>query len=130
MTDKQTLNPLFQENPMNAICPERYFRIVDTCVSIKQLSSYDEVNLPEALIENVRPGDGLVIASWNEANQWGQVLHLCVVLSVSLDSSRVNVTTADVNIIFKPNPSGRRWWRNEHFKFAKSVQVMLIHGFI
>jgi hypothetical protein len=80
------------------------------------------LTLPQSLADRLRPGDGILIGTWHEESLIGNVSALVVVKSLDIRQNQANVDYVETSLTLKPNPSGRRWWRNAHFKFAESVR--------
>jgi hypothetical protein len=105
----------------SATSPNQYFRIATNNAILSQLNAGEAVPIPYEMMAKIKPNHGLVVADWNENELVGEVVALCVIKSVDLKTSTVSVDSAWVTITLKPNPSGRRWWRNPFFNFAESV---------
>lgn len=78
--------------------------------------------LPPEILMRLRPGEGILIGTWDEDAQVGTVNGLAVVTSLDIPQGRAGIEFTESEITLKPNPSGRRWWRNPHFKFAETVR--------
>jgi hypothetical protein len=76
-----------------------------------------------AFLQQVRPSDGIILASWDAGQRLGLVRYLGVVRSFSNDLSSAVVSWRKSDVVLKPNPAGRRWWTQEKpfFKFASAV---------
>lgn len=107
---------------MNQQIPKTYYRVDVTCS--QQVLSGNEIKivLPQGLESRLKPRHGLIIASWNESTEMGEVNGLGVVKSVNPVEGIAVVIYAPVQIHLKPNPSGRRYWRNPYLCFAKAVE--------
>ncbi len=106
---------------MPGISPKLFYRIPSDPDIVRGLESGDPIPLPYDLAAKIKPSNGLVIADWNEEELVGNVVALCVIKGVDLNNSTASVESALARITLKPNPSGRRWWRNPFFQFASSV---------
>lgn len=80
------------------------------------------LTLPQGLADRLRPGDGVLIGTWNEQSLTGSISALAVVTSLNVQTRQASIEMAETELTLKPNPSGRRWWRNDYFKFAESVR--------
>jgi hypothetical protein len=113
---------LKERRTMNEDSPTNYYLLnleqVDTC----QLESEDILSLPEKLSLRLLPGNGIAIGRWVESEQTGNVSHICIVRSMDNEKSIARVDWVRITLKLKPNPSGRRWWRNAYFRFADSVR--------
>jgi hypothetical protein len=79
---------------------------------------FDQESLPGPLefIRRLRPGEGIVLGSWNDQEQIGRIS----ALGVCVDTKRVD--WREVDFALKPNPAGRTHWRSKpFFCFAASV---------
>ncbi|MND34960.1 hypothetical protein D3C81_212980 [compost metagenome] len=75
------------------------------------------------LIPKVRPKDCVVLAGWDASAQVGNVNALGIVLTVDRLPGRAKILWREVDIVLRPNPSGRQYWvRPKHwFAFAPDV---------
>ncbi len=80
------------------------------------------LSLPLGRAHRFQPGDGILIGTWQEDKLTGSVSGLAVVASLDICQNQAIAEYAKTSLTLKPNPSGRRWWRNAHFKFAESVR--------
>jgi hypothetical protein len=106
---------------MSKLSPSTFYRVQETSEVIAGVRVASELILPTGLAAKIKPGDGLIIAGWDEGSYVGTANILCVVVSVDVHASTVGVEWRQAKIILKPNPSGRRWWRNPYLCFAPEV---------
>jgi hypothetical protein len=77
-----------------------------------------------SLIQKLRPDHGLLLSDWDADNEVGHVIALGIVRSVNVIDAAASVVWCRSSITLRPNPSGRRYWRdNPHFRFADDVAV-------
>jgi Meiotically up-regulated gene 113 len=107
---------------MANIYPSNYFFLKQSSETSQELAKDYDLTVPFDLAQRVRPGDGILLGTWDEEAQLGEISALCVITGINADSATVKTRVASADIHLKPNPSGRRWWRNEHFRFADSVR--------
>jgi hypothetical protein len=75
---------------------------------------------PPDFVQRLRPAEGIALGRWNDEDQVGQVTALGV--CVDRDASGAKIDWREVEITFRPNPSGRTHWRSKpFFGFAASV---------
>lgn len=76
---------------------------------------------PHDFVSSLRPRFGIVLASWNEADQLGHATRFGIVVKAS--ASEAEVKWKEVGHQYRPNPTGRRWWRQSKpfFGFAPDV---------
>lgn len=102
-----------------------FWRIPAPCQEdVEMMISNSVLIASDELFHKLRPKHGVVLASWNESKQMGEVIALGVVKLLSSAHLSANIDWRRVSIALKPNPSGRQYWRNKaYFKFAKNVSV-------
>lgn len=100
--------------------PSKYHKVRYTD-AIEASLDHGEFTVDGDYVEKISPGHGLVIAEWDEQNQQGHVRYLGVAIRVSNTTGIVKLDWAEAEITLKPNPGGRRWWRNQYFGFAPDV---------
>ncbi len=84
----------------------------------------EALNAPPELYHKIKPGHGIVLASWEGGQQVGLVVALGVVVQVNVPGSTAEISWRRANITLKPNPSGRQFWLNKpFFRFADTVAV-------
>lgn len=100
----------------------KYIRI-DPAALIETLGENRESQIigPTNFIESLKAGYGIVEAAWNEQLQLGHASRFGIVLAVHRESARVTWKETDTS--YRPNPSGRRWWKQAKpfFSFAPDV---------
>ena len=106
---------------MYGTSPREFYRLVSTPETITRIKTHGKVQLPTDLASRIRPGNGLIVAGWNEDEQLGTVDVVCVVTSADISSASATVEWREAKITLRPNPSGRRWWRTPFFRFAPAV---------
>lgn len=100
--------------------PLKYHKIRWTD-EIEESLDYGEILLLPDYVGRITPGHGLIIAAWDEELQQGDVKYLGVATHVNNVSGSAKLEWAEAQIMLKPNPSGRRWWRGQYFGFASDV---------
>ncbi|SFG68368.1 GIY-YIG nuclease family protein [Neptunomonas qingdaonensis] len=103
------------------IIPKTFFRVSNSCLIVEDSCGKARIQMPAGLGARLRPRHGLVIAEWNEQEQVGEVSGIGLVVGVNQADSEAELQYCPVNITLKPNPSGRRYWRNPFLGFAKEV---------
>ena len=79
---------------------------------------------PDELFAKLRPKHGILLAKWEESELVGKVLAFGVVHSVNIPEKSTEVSWHRSDVILKPNPGGRQFWRSKlFFKFAKDVSI-------
>jgi hypothetical protein len=79
---------------------------------------------PQDMFVKLRPRHGILLASWDELEMVGFVQALGVVQSVNSLELKAVVSWCASDIILRPNPSGKKFWRTKQFfKFAKDVGI-------
>ncbi len=82
------------------------------------------LNAPPDFYHKIKPGHGIVLASWNSVQQLGLVVALGVVVAVNVSGVKTEISWRRASITLKPNPSGRQFWLNKpFFRFADAVAV-------
>lgn len=115
-----TLNkPQFSGRTMS---PASYWRLVPARAAGVDSCKAQLVE-PAQFIRELRPQDGIVLASWNSAELLGVVAALGIVKSVAADFSSADVEWRDADFSLRPLPAGRRWWTQAkpYFRFARNV---------
>lgn len=76
---------------------------------------------PVDFVATLRPRHGVVVASWDQHDHLGAVSRLGVVLRVGSEGAAVRWASVDLH--YKPNPAGRRYWTQvkPFFGFASEV---------
>jgi hypothetical protein len=76
---------------------------------------------PADFIASLRLRYGIVVAAWDERQELGHATRYGVVLTVGNGQAEVRWSAADAS--YRPNPSGRRWWKQAKpfFGFAPDV---------
>jgi hypothetical protein len=76
---------------------------------------------PIDFVHSLKPGFGIVEASWDESRQLGCATRYGVVVSMKADTAEVRWIQTDAT--YRPNPAGRRWWKQTKpfFSFAPEV---------
>jgi len=100
--------------------PAKYHKVRYTD-EIESSLDHSEISLAEDCVGCISPGHGLVIAEWDEPKLQGNVKYFGVATAVNSTTHIVKLEWAEADIVLKPNPGGRRWWRNQYFGFAASV---------
>lgn len=80
----------------------------------------DSLPGPPEFIRRLRPAEGIVLGSWNDQEQMGQIsaLGLCI----DANGPGAIIDWREVDLSLKPNPAGRTHWRSKpFFCFAASV---------
>jgi hypothetical protein len=106
---------------VNRTSPKSFFRISPDNLLVERLEQNQEVQVPAEICRRVKPGDGLVVAEWDETALLGRVVGLVVVTSVDRDKNVIKGEYARADITLRPNPSGRRYWKAGAFGFAPAV---------
>jgi len=102
--------------------------------SLQEVAAGNEglITGPVDLIAVLKPRYGVVLASWDQSAQLGVASRLGVVLRVGHEG--VAVQWAPVDLRYRPNPSGRRFWTQAkpYFGFAADVaqRYMLASTFV
>jgi hypothetical protein len=104
---------------MSTDTPKAYYMLT---AHLASLGCDGKISLPPGLSDRICPGDGILIGAWQEESLTGNVSGLAVVKSLDIRQNHANIEYVETSLTLKPNPSGRRWWRNPHFKFAESVR--------
>jgi hypothetical protein len=72
--------------------------------------------------QKVAPGDGICLSSYDQGIETGIVRAIGIVLNLDELSGEVKVNWANIDFTLKPNPGGRRYWKDRpYFAFADSV---------
>ncbi len=111
---------------MTSPSPKQFWRlrpIANSASPMASLNSAVSVELPRELIHKIRPRHGITLASWDAESQLGRVEALGVVREVERSFASAEVDWRPVEIRFRPNPAGRRWWTQTKpfFGYAKDV---------
>ncbi len=99
--------------------PNSYYMLASAKTTIE---NNEVLTLPDDLALKVRPGDGILIGTWQESSQTGVVNGLVVIKSFDVNKRRAEIEYAGTDITLRPLRNGRRWWHNDHFNFAQSVR--------
>jgi len=92
--------------------------------TITTMLANSSLSAPAELFHKIKPGHGIVLASWDNNAQVGHVSALGLVKSVNASIPTADIVWANADITLKPNPSGRQFWQNKpFFRFADSVAV-------
>lgn len=100
----------------------RFFRIDPALLGEEGCGDGESMVIsPVEFVCALKPGVGIVEATWDVVRQLGCTTRYGVVLSVRDGKARVKWSPADAT--YRPNPSGRRWWTQAKpfFGFAKEV---------
>lgn len=102
-----------------------FYRVpADTPERNAEMFSESRLFAPSELFQKIRPGHGIVLSTWNDGAQVGNVVAFGVVKSVNVPACTAEMAWASSNVILKPNPQGRQFWRNKpFFRFADNVAV-------
>ena len=106
---------------MSETSPSEFYRLVSTPETMARIKEHGQVQLSPDLASRIRPGNGLIVAGWDEDRQLGTVDIVCVITAVDISSASATVEWRAADITLRPNPSGRRWWRTPFFRFAPAV---------
>lgn len=104
---------------MDRINPNAYHML---SIGQTQIANESDLILKPGVANRIRPGDGLLFGTWHEDTQVGYISGLAVVKLLDPQDNHAAIQYAETSLTLKPNPSGRRWWRNPHFKFAETVR--------
>ena len=99
----------------------KYWRL-DPAALDKGFSVFDSPRLaePADFVARVRPGEGIVLASWNERDELGRITALGVCLDRSDEGLLIDWRESDARL--RPNVSARANWSNKpSFVFADAV---------
>jgi len=99
--------------------PRTYYMIA---TDHADLDDHCTMSVPPGLTGRLLPGDGILVGSWNEASKVGAVSGLAVIRSIDSKTNRATISYRDSSLTLKPHPTGRRWWKTPHFKFAETVR--------
>ncbi len=91
--------------------------------ALKECVNGDEclVTGPAEFVATLKPGFGVVEASWNQDTQLGEVLRLGVVLRKGAEGAVVQWVSVD--LLYRPNPAGRRYWSQTKPFFGFAAEV-------
>ena len=110
---------------MTSPSPKQFWRLRPSArpVAPGGLVSGASIELPLELIQKLRPRHGITLARWDTTSQLGKVEALGVVRKVEHEYTSAEVDWRPVEINFRPNPTGRRWWTQARpfFRYAKDV---------
>lgn len=99
------------------------FLRIDPAALVERQSESGESTItgPADFIRSLREKYGILEASWDDGLQLGHATRYGVVLAIRDGQARVKWSPADVS--YRPNPSGRRWWKQTKpfFSFAPDV---------
>lgn len=100
----------------------KYIRI-DPAALVEDPGENEESKItgPVNFIEALKTGYGIVEAAWDEQLQLGHAKRFGIILSVLDGTARVLWKPTDA--VYRPSPSGRRWWKQSKpfFSFAPDV---------
>ena len=100
--------------------PSKYHKVRYT-QQIESSIEFDELEIDLGYIGKISPGHGLLIADWREEDHLGLVRYLGIATAVNSLSGVIQLEWVECDITLKPNPSGRRYWRNTYLCFARDV---------
>lgn len=102
--------------------PTTYWRLRPTTIGFIQDGDH-ALQEPLGLLKDLRPKHGIILAGWDEQEACALVSYFGVVRRVAASRDEAAVTWRPFEAVFKPNPAGRRWWKQPKpfFKFAASV---------
>lgn len=104
--------------------PSRYWRLrIETEDSFNDMLQASVARSTDPLFaQKVAPGDGICLSSYDHGIETGIVRAIGFVLTHDELSSDVKVKWANIHLTLKPNPGGRRYWKDRpYFAFADSV---------
>lgn len=102
-----------------------FYRVpADTPERNAEMISESSLFAPKELFQKIRPGHGIVLSTWDDGAQVGRVVAFGVVRSVNVPAGTAEMAWAPADVVLKPNPQGRQFWRNKpFFRFADNVAV-------
>ncbi|MBV1810079.1 GIY-YIG nuclease family protein [Pseudomonas viridiflava] len=104
----------YRFDPLKLVAPVRHDTQVDSDLA--------------DLILRVRPKDCIVLAGWDAGAWVGRVNALGIVIAVDRELGRAKILWREVDITFRPNPSGRRYWVQAKHWFAFAPDVVNRYG--
>ena len=76
-----------------------------------------DLQAPANAFPTIAPGHGVLLAEWDESDQTGYVRAFGIVTSVNRNHGTASIEWRAADTVLKPNPQGRRYWRNGFFEF-------------
>jgi hypothetical protein len=61
--------------------PREFYRLLSTPETIARIKTHGKVQMSPDLASRIRPGNGLIVAGWNDVEQLGTIDVVCVVTS-------------------------------------------------
>ncbi|MCU7997419.1 MULTISPECIES: GIY-YIG nuclease family protein [unclassified Shewanella] len=99
-----------------------FWRLSTNEIEINNILNGKELSVPEDMLPKLRNGHCIVLADWNENDLLGHTLAFCIVKSVVIGTDKFEVDWLPFDVYLRPNPSGRRFWKDRSFfKFAPEV---------
>lgn len=109
----------------------KFVRIAPAALEEESTEEKCLITGPADFVAVLKPRYGVVLASWDQGAELGVVSRLGVVLRVGLEGATVQWVPVDLR--YRPNPSGRRYWTQTKpfFGFAPEVaqRYMLASAF-
>ncbi|RWA54287.1 hypothetical protein AU476_10455 [Cupriavidus sp. UYMSc13B] len=100
----------------------KFYRINPaSLVEADRLGDESLVTGPSDFVALLKPRAGIVVATWDDAEQLGRASRLGIVTGMSPGGVKVRWALTDAK--YRPNPSGRRYWKQAKpfFGFAADV---------
>lgn len=99
----------------------KFIRIAPATLEEEPAGENSLITGPVDFIAALKPRFGVVLASWDQGAQLGVASRLGVVLRIA--SEGATVRWVEVDLRYRPNPSGRRFWTQAKpfFGFASDV---------
>lgn len=101
----------------------KFWRLNPAALPTLAMHGQCAITHPAELIQRLRPGHGIVLASWDETAQLGRVERLGITTAINSVVSEATVEWRPADFSLRPNPAGRRYWTqpSPYFNFAKPV---------
>lgn len=109
---------LSEQFKMTNLTPSKYWRVACTITAVSDLQS--NFSMPTELTVHTRPprpGDGVIVAAYDDVEEVGLVCLVGVIGNASAGSVAIDWRGSNAQI-WVDTPSGRNFWKRGHFAFA------------